>query len=115
MGFLKKYYSLKANSILESMIALTIISICLSIAVMIFAAVFTSRTSAKFYNTQNRVNEMVYLAQIKPDSLTNENEDENLVVEEEIIQDGLKKITIEYKDSSRVKFEKRFYVQFKNE
>lgn len=115
MESLKKYYNLKANSILESMIALTIISICLSIAVMIFAGVFTPRTSAKFYNTQNRVNELFYLAQMRTDSLTNENDDEDLFVEEEIIQDGLKKITIEYKDSTQFKFEKSFYVQEINE
>ncbi|RTY91788.1 hypothetical protein [Flavobacterium sp. GT3R68] len=110
MVFLKKYYSLKANSILESMIALTIISVCLYIAIMIFAAVFTPRTSAKFYDTQNKVNELFFLAQIKND-LLQYGEDENLLIEEEGINDGLKKVVIQYKDSTQFTFEKSFYIQ----
>ena len=111
MAFLKKYYNLKANSILESVIALTIISICLYFAILIFSAVFTSRTSAKFYNKQNKINELFFLAQLKNDSLTFENEDENLQIEEEIITENLKKVTIQYKDSSQFQFEKSFYIQ----
>jgi hypothetical protein len=111
MAFLKKYYSPKANSILESVIALTIISICLYLAIMIFAAVFTPRTSAKFYGTQNRVNELFFLAQLKSDSLSNETEDENLMMEEEQINEGVKRISIKYKDSTKFQFEKSFYVQ----
>lgn len=111
MAFLKKYCSLKANSILESVIALCIISVCLYIAIMIFAAVFSSRTSAKFYNTQNKVNELFYLSQLRNDSLTNESKDENLIIGEEVINDGLKKIEVRYKDSSQFQFEKSFYVQ----
>lgn len=115
MESLKKCYNLKANSILESMIALTIISICLSIAIMIFAGVFTSRTSVKFYNTQNKINELFYLAQIKNDSLIYENEDHNLVIDEEILNEGLKKITVQIKDSTEFRLQKNFYVQTKNE
>ncbi|MEO8535054.1 MAG: hypothetical protein ABI441_14950 [Flavobacterium sp.] len=111
MVFLKKYYSLKANSILESVIALTIISICLYFAILIFASVFTPRTSAKFYSTQNKVNELFFLSQLKNDSLQNESQDENLEIEEEIINDQLKKISVHYKDSSQFKFEKSFYVE----
>lgn len=111
MELLKKYCKLKANSILESVIALCIISICLYIAIMVFAAIFSSRTSAKFYNTQNKVNELFYLSQLKNDSLTIENKDDNLFIEEEILNDGVKKISIRYKDSSKFEFEKNFYVQ----
>lgn len=111
MAFLKKYCSPKANSILESVIALTIISICLYLAIMIFAAVFTPRTSAKFYGTQNRVNELFFLAELKSDSLSDESEDENLIMEEEEINEGVKRISIKYKDSSQFQFEKSFYVQ----
>lgn len=111
----RKYYNLKANSILESVIALTIISICLSIAITIFATVFTPRTSVKFYTTQNKVNELFYLSLLKNDSLINENQDENLILEEEILEDGLKMITIQYKDSSQFNFEKSFYVQYNKE
>jgi hypothetical protein len=107
----KRYYKVPANSILESVIALTIISICLYFAVMIFASVYTPKTSAKFYSTQNKVNELFYLQQIKSDSLNNESDNENLLIEEETINDDLKKISIQYKDSSQFKFQKSFYVQ----
>jgi hypothetical protein len=107
----KKCYSLTANSILESVIALTIISICLYFAVMIFASVYTPKTSAKFYSTQNKVNELFYLSELKSDSISNENENENLLIEEESVNDELKKISVQYKDSAQFKFEKSFYVQ----
>jgi cell division protein FtsL len=107
----KKYYKLPANSILESVIALTIISICLYFAIMIFASVYTPKTSAKFYGTQNKVNELFYLSELKSDSISNENQDDNLLIEEERINDNLKKISIEYKDSTQFKFKKSFYVQ----
>lgn len=111
MVFLKKYCSVKANSILESVIALTIISICLYFAILIFASVFTPRTSAKFYSTQNKVNELFFLSQLKNDSLQYESQDENLQIEEEVINERLKKISVQYKDSSQFKFEKSFYVE----
>lgn len=107
----KKYYKLPANSILESVIALTIISICLYFAIMIFASVYTPKTSAKFYSTQNKVNELFYLSELKNDSIVNESKDENLIIKEEIVNDNLKKISVEYKDSTQYKFEKSFYVQ----
>lgn len=107
----KKYYNLTANSILESVIALTIISICLYFAVMIFASVYTPKTSAKFYSTQNKVNELFYLSELKSDSISNDSEIENLLIEEESVNDELKKISVQYKDSAQFKFEKSFYVQ----
>jgi hypothetical protein len=109
----KKYYNLTANSILESVIALTIISICLYFAIMIFASVYSPKTSAKFYSTQNKVNELFYLSELKSDSLSNESEDENLLIEEENINAELKKISIDYKDSAQFKFQKSFYVQIR--
>ena len=111
MVFLKKYYSVKANSILESVIALTIISICLYFAILIFASVFTPRTSAKFYSTQNKVNELFFLSQLKNDSPQYESPNEDLLIEEEIVNEHLKKISVQYKDSTQFKFEKSFYVE----
>lgn len=105
----KRYYKLSANSILESVIALTIISVCLYFAVLIFASVYTPKTSAKFYGTQNKVNELFYLSELESDSLSGENE--NTLIEEESVNDNLKKISIQYKDSTQFKFEKSFYVQ----
>ena len=78
---------------------------------MIFASVYTPKTSAKFYSTQNKVNELFYLSQIKNDSISNDSENENLLIEEEVLGDDLKKISIQYKDSTQFKFEKSFYVQ----
>lgn len=88
---LKKFFNLAANSILESVIALTIISVCLYFAIMIFASVYTPKTSAKFYSTQNKLNEIFYLAELKSDSVSGENEDENLIIKEETINHNLKK------------------------
>ena len=105
----KRYYKLPANSILESVIALTIISVCLYFAVLIFASVYTPKTSAKFYGTQNKVNELFYLSELESDSLSGENE--NIVIEEETVNNNLIKISIQYKDSTQFKFEKSFYVQ----
>lgn len=109
---LKKYYNLAANSILESVISLTIISVCLYFAVMIFASVYTPKTSAKFYSTQNKVNELFYLSELKNDSILNESKNENLLIEEGPVNATLKKISIQYKDSTQFKFEKSFYVQY---
>ncbi|WP_431244373.1 hypothetical protein ACQ9BO_08680 [Flavobacterium sp. P21] len=111
MASLKKYCNLSANSLLESVIALTIISICLYFAVLIFASVYTPKTSAKFYSTQNKVNELFYLSELENDSIRNENE--KIRIEEEVINENLKKIAVEYKDSIQFKFEKSFYVQTK--
>lgn len=110
MVSLRKCCKVNANSLLESVIALTIISICLYFAVMIFASVYTPKTSAKFYSTQNKVNELFYLSQIKNDSIAND-ENENLLIEEESVNENLKKISVQYKDSTKFKFEKTFYVQ----
>ncbi|PAM93708.1 hypothetical protein B4N84_15640 [Flavobacterium sp. IR1] len=106
---LKKCCKVSANSLLESVIALTIISVCLYFAILIFASVYTPKTTAKFYSTQNKVNELFYLAQINNDSVANEYE--NLIIEEEPVNDNLKKVIVQYKDSTEFKFEKSFYVQ----
>ncbi|MFH6994537.1 hypothetical protein [Flavobacterium sp. FlaQc-48] len=111
MESLKKCCNVRGNSLLESVIALTIISVCLYFAIMIFASVYTPKTSAKFYSTQNKVNELFYLSELKNDSISNENENENLIINEETINKNLKKILIEYKGSAQFKFEKSFYVQ----
>ena len=111
MVSLKKYCNLKASSILESVIALTIISVCLCITIMVLSSVFTQKTSLKFYDAQNKVNELFFLAQLQGDSLMYVSDDENLIVEEEIVNATVKKLHIVYKDSSEVKFERSFFIQ----
>lgn len=111
MVLLKKYYRFQANSILESVIALTIISVCLYFSIMIFARIYTPSTSMKFYTTQNKTNEFIFLKEIRNDSLTEENENINFQIEEEVLNTNLKRISIMPKDSTQFKFKKSFYVQ----
>lgn len=97
-----------ASSILESVIALTIISICLYIATMVFSFVFTKKNSPKFYNTVNQVNELFYKSQLNLDSI--EYEAENIIIEKERINENLSEIKLEFKDSSNINFDKKFYI-----
>lgn len=45
-------YSLKANSLVESIVAMTIVAICLSIAFMVFVQVYATQPSLKDYKTE---------------------------------------------------------------
>lgn len=105
MEWLKKYC--KANSILESVIALAIISICLYIAMMVYANVFSKKTSIVSYSQQNKMNEMFYLLQVASDSLEMENQD-NINVE--WINTNLQEITIKSEDTSDYAIKKHFYI-----
>ena len=97
-----------ASSILESVIALTIISICLYIAAMVFSFVFTKKNSPKFYNTLNQVNELFYKSQLNLDSI--EYEAENIILEKEKINENLSEIKLHFKDSNNINFNKKFYL-----
>ncbi len=109
MASLKKYCKLGANSILESVIALCIISICLYVAVMVYAAVFTPKTAPKFYGSRNKINELYYVMQLNPDTIeTIANND--LKISHEWINANLQQVAIEYKDSSGVVVRTDFYV-----
>jgi hypothetical protein len=107
MELLKKYC--KANSILESVIALSIISVCLYVAILVYASVFTPRTSPKFYNTSNKLDEVFFLMQVQNDSV-NDISSNQMEVEEEIINTNLKAISLKFQDSSKIKFEKKYYI-----
>lgn len=100
----------RANSILESMIALTIISVCLYIAILIFAQVFSIKTSAKYYTSRSSVNELFYLFDLKSDSMVFENYNANLKIEEDFLNNSLKEITVEYTDSTKNIYRKVFYI-----
>lgn len=110
MAPLKKYFNHSANSILESVIALSIISICLYIAVMVYASVFTPKTSPKFYTSRNKITELYYLMQLSPDSIDALNTD-NLKISHEWINASLQQIDIEFKDSSGVIVKNNFFIQ----
>lgn len=98
MVFSKKYINLKADSILESVIALSIISICLYISVLVYASVFTPKTSSKFYISRNKITSMYYLSQINPDSIE-ASFDNKITFDKEWITPTLQKIKVEFKDS----------------
>jgi hypothetical protein len=109
MELLKRYFRLKANSILESVIALSIISICLFIAVMVYSVVFTPKTSSAFYVSKNKADELFFLMQLEQDSIYSNEEDYS--IKEEWQSTFLKKVTITAKDSTSVSGEKKYYIR----
>ncbi|WP_330443311.1 hypothetical protein [Flavobacterium sp. C4GT6] len=109
MKQLKRLCKVPANSLLESVIALTIISVCLYIAIMVYSAVFAPNTSMKFYSSQNKIQAAFFDMQIGLDSLKEKYDNENWSIEEEFTE-GSKKIIIKYSDSITEYPEKVFYV-----
>lgn len=103
MLLLKKYY--KANSIIESVIALTIISICIYIAIMVYANVFSPKTSIHYYSHQNQINEQFYLLQLQDETPI-----ENIETTENWLNTYLKEVTIMYKDSLSSNVSKTVYI-----
>ena len=103
MLLLKRYY--KANSIIESVIALTIISICIYIAIMVYAKVFSPKTSIKQYSHQNELNEQFYLMQLQEETTI-----ENIETTENWINTYLKEVTLTYKDSLSTNVTKTVYI-----
>ena len=110
MVCLRKYCKLCANSILESVIALCIIAICLYVAILVYAAVFTPKTSAKFYSTKNKLAEIYFIAQVNPDTIEKMTNN-HLIIHQDWINSNLQQINIEYKDSTGVTSKNNFYVQ----
>jgi type II secretory pathway pseudopilin PulG len=109
MGLLRNYCNYKANSLLESVVALSIISVCLYIAVMVYSSVFTARTTARFYIEQNKINEFFFITQIQQDTLLEKFENDNWIITEEP-EGKIKKITVKYKDSLQAYPEKSYYI-----
>jgi len=109
MQQLRRFYSLQANSLLESVVALSIISVCLYSAIIIYAAIFTPKTSARFYNSFNKTSEVFFTMQLAQDSLIEEYDTYNWEITDET-QGGLKKITVNYKDSLQSYPQKSFYI-----
>lgn len=103
MLLLKRYC--KANSIIESVIALTIISICIYIAIMVYANVFSPKTSIKQYSHQNELNEQFYLMQLQEETTQ-----ENIEVTEDWLNTYLKEVTLTYKDSLSTNVTKTVYI-----
>ncbi|MDO6758567.1 hypothetical protein Q4566_00025 [Tamlana sp. 2_MG-2023] len=55
-----RHFSLKASSISESVIAMTIIAICLSIAITIYSSVLQTDHNITFYKSQQKVKELLW-------------------------------------------------------
>lgn len=110
MPLLKSLCKITANSLLESVVALSIISVCLYIAIMVYATVFSPKTSAKYYNSQNKTSEAFYAIQLAQDSITADYDTANWEIEEEESTGNLKKVTVKYKDSVMSYPEKSFYI-----
>lgn len=108
MRLSKKHTSLKANSLLESVIALAIISIGIYAAILVFNQVFSNSTSEKFHIEQKNINNLFYEIQLGADTL--QNDESNYEFEINNSNSDLKEYKINYKDSAKIKLSNRFYI-----
>lgn len=109
MAFSGKYNKLRASSLLESVIALSIISICLYISIVVYSSVFSAQGSSAFYLSDNEAYELFFMSQVQDDSIS-EKASGKFVLEEETITPGLKEITISKKDSIGHTPKKHFFI-----
>ena len=66
---------------------------------MVYSAVFTPKTSARVYSSNNKIYEAFFLHQIRPDSLMERYEDADKWQIEQENEGGSEKISVHYKDS----------------
>jgi competence protein ComGC len=59
MVFLKLSKKIKGNSIIESVISMTIISICLGLAFLIYANIIKQNNSIAYYNATNCISKLL--------------------------------------------------------
>ena len=107
MTLSKKYIKVKANSLLESVIAITIISISIYVSVLIINQVFSKSTSEKFYIEDKKMNELFYKIQFEDDTIPNST---NFSIETENLKNGLIKYDIKYLDSTKLKLKSNFII-----
>lgn len=106
MKLLRSYYKIGANSILETVIALSIISVCLFVTLIIYSSVLSPRTSLKKYVIRNRINECFHTMHIAPDSLLKNIEDDWIIDR----NNNLGEYLIRYSDKHGIYGENRFYI-----
>ncbi|UMY66255.1 MULTISPECIES: hypothetical protein [unclassified Flavobacterium] len=92
----------RAGSLIESVMALAIISACLFIALGIYGQVFSKRTSARFYLTSQHIQRDYFLMQVTPDSVTSG------LPQTEWVNAGLREFVVPQTDSTA--FETRYYI-----
>lgn len=109
MALSKSLYNYSGSSLLESVIALTIISVCIYIATIVYSAVFTANTSVKYYREQNNINETFFVLQLQQDSLYADY-DNAAVWDIETQKNGqLTEATVKYKDSTKALWAKKVF------
>ena len=112
MQLLKGYKYLKGSSIVESVIAIAIISVCVLIAVLVFANVGSSNNSLAYYKAANDV-EKIFNESIDNKDFNNELfKHKNYSVEKKVLDignsdEGLKEFTFTITISERKFIEKR--------
>jgi hypothetical protein len=106
MEFAKKYFRVAANSILESVIALSIIAICLFVSILVYQRVFDPKTGPQLYRAKNHLNSLYYQMQMGEDSLNTD----RLLINRTWINSDIQQVDIEYKDSSGVVLHQNFYI-----
>lgn len=110
MGLLKGYHKMAANSLLESIIALSIISVCLYTAILVYSAVFNKNTSARFYSNQNKIYDTFFMMQLEKDSVMNFYSKENWDINSTDKGNSIL-INIKYSDSVQTYPEKVFFIE----
>ncbi len=95
---LSNRYKVKGSSITESVIAMTIIAICISIAIMMYARVLRTDTNMAGYRAQQKVKELLW--EVKKDK--NKLEDENYNFESFSVDKKIEKT--ENKNSFKITF-----------
>ena len=114
MVCVKKSFNCSGSSILESVMALSIISICLFITLMVYTSVFSVKSSAKFYTGQLHHEAYFYYKLLQSDTLNPNSFD---VINEETININpqIKKITIVFQDSLKNKTTTSYFLPVSNE
>lgn len=109
MPLSRNSFNIPANSLLESVVALSIISVCLYIAVIVYSSVYTPKTTARSYFTEHKVSETFFLLQIGLDSLIEEYDEDGWNIEREF-SDNTAKMVIGFKDSIQVYRDRTYYL-----
>lgn len=108
MPLLKKHINLSGSSLLESVVSLSIISICLYVTVLVYTTVFNDKTSINYHSKTLECYSVFY------NSLIENNNDtliKNIQFEEEWITSDLKIIKMNFIDSTGNHYIRKYYVQ----
>lgn len=105
MKLLKKY--IKANSMLESVIAIALISACIYISLLVCNQVFSKKLEEDINFEEKKMNNIFYELQVGTDSIYNSN---IYSIDEQNDGVNMKIININPMEGAKVKNKKQFYV-----